>query len=138
MDFDRSLSDTANQPSIATPATPAVIEGNVHYLTAAPVTDVMYEQLEYLIGHSGGNCLPDCIDCGRLQQVRNWLLLPFRSGSWSKRCFADSVCVPYGFLLTALIGEKANPPDVCHGILKDSSSEGESEEGPKGQVAIIL
>ena len=81
MDFDRSLSDTANQPSIATPATPAVIEGNVRYLTAAPLTDVMYEQLEYLIGHSGGNCPPDCIDCGRLQQVRNWLLLPFRSGS---------------------------------------------------------
>jgi hypothetical protein len=81
MDFDRSLSETANQPSTATPATPAVIEGNVHYLTAAPLTDVMYEQLEYLIGHSGGNCPPDCIDCGRLQQVRNWLLLPFRSGS---------------------------------------------------------
>jgi hypothetical protein len=78
MDFDRSLSETANQP---TPATPAEIEGNVHYLTAAPLTDVMYEQLEYLIGHSGGNCPPDCIDCGRLQQVRNWLLLPFRSGS---------------------------------------------------------
>ena len=46
--------------------------------------------------------------------------------------------MPYGFLLTALIGEKANRPDVCHGILKDSSSEGESEEGSKGQVTFIL
>ena len=72
------LSDPADQPSIATPA---VIERNVYNLEAAPLIDVMYEQLEYLIGHSGGNCPPDCIDCRRLQQVINWLLLPFRSGS---------------------------------------------------------
>lgn len=78
MEFDRSLSDTAEQPSIATPA---AIEPNVHNLKAAPLIDVMYEQLEYLIGHSAGNCPPDCLDCRRLQQVINWLLLPFRSGS---------------------------------------------------------
>ena len=78
MEFDRSLSDTAEQPSIATPA---AIERNVHNLKATPLIDVMHEQLEYLIGHSGENCPPDCIDCRRLQQVINWLLLPFRSGS---------------------------------------------------------
>lgn len=78
MDFYRSLSDTADGPSIATPG---VIERNAHNLKAAPLTDVMYEQLEYLIGHSDGDCPPDCIDCDRLQQVRNLLLLPFRSGS---------------------------------------------------------
>ena len=78
MDFDRSLSDPADQPSIAIPA---AIERNVHNLEAAPLTDVMYEQLEYLIVHSDGDCPPDCTDCGRLQQVRHWLLLPFRSGS---------------------------------------------------------
>lgn len=78
MDFYRSLSDAADRPFTATPA---VIERNVHNLKAAPLTDVMYEQLEYLIGHSDGDCPPACIDCDRLQQVRNLLLLPFRSGS---------------------------------------------------------
>jgi len=78
MDFYRSLSETADRPSVAIPA---VIERNVHLLKAAPLTDVMYEQLEYLIGHSDGDCPPNCIDCDRLQQVRNLLLLPFRSGS---------------------------------------------------------
>jgi len=78
MDFYRSLSDTADRPSIATPA---VIERKVQNLKAAPLTDVIYEQLEYLIGHSDGDCPPDCIDCNRLQQVSNLLLLPFRSDS---------------------------------------------------------
>ena len=78
MDFCRSLSDTADRPSVATPA---VIERSGYDLKAAPLTDVMYEQLEYLIGHSDGDCPPDCIDCDRLQQVRTLLLLPFRSGS---------------------------------------------------------
>ena len=73
MDFYRPLSDTADRPPIATPA--------VINLKAAPLTDVMYEQLEYLIGHSDGACPENCIDCDRLQQVRNLLLLPFRSGS---------------------------------------------------------
>ena len=78
MDFYRSLSDAADRPSIATPS---VIERNEHNLKAAPVTYVMYEQLEYLIGHSAGDCPPECMDCDRLQQVRNLLLQPFRSGS---------------------------------------------------------
>ena len=73
MDFYRPLSDTADRPPIATPA--------VINLKAAPLTDVMYEQLEYLIGHSDGDCPSNCIDCDRLQQVRNLLLLPFRSDS---------------------------------------------------------
>ena len=78
MDSYRWLSDIADQPSVATPA---AIERNVHNLKAAALIDVMYEQLEYLIGHSDGDCPPDCMDCDRLQQVRNLLLLPFRSGS---------------------------------------------------------
>jgi hypothetical protein len=78
MDFYRSLSDTADRPPIATLA---VIKRKAHNLKATPLTDVMYEQLEYLIGHCDGGCPPNCIDCNRLQQVRNLLLLPFRSGS---------------------------------------------------------
>ena len=78
MDFDRSLSNTADQPPIAKPA---AIERNVDNLKAASLIDVIYEQLEYLIGHFDGTCSPDCIDCRRLGQVINWLFLPFRSGS---------------------------------------------------------
>jgi hypothetical protein len=78
MDFDRSLSNTADQLPIAKPA---AIERNVYNLKAAPSTDVMYEQLEYLIGHSDEDCPPDCIDCDRLQKIRTLLLLPFRSDS---------------------------------------------------------
>jgi hypothetical protein len=78
MDFDRSLSKTADQRPIAKPA---AVERNVHNSKTAPLTDVMYEQLEYLIGHSEGTCSPDCINCRRLEQVINWLLLPFRSDS---------------------------------------------------------
>jgi hypothetical protein len=78
MDFYRLLSDTADRPSVATPA---VIERNVYNLKAAPLPDVMFEQLEYLMGHSDGDCPPACMDCDRLQQVRNLLLLPFRSDS---------------------------------------------------------
>ena len=99
MDFHRLLSDTADR-SIATPA---LIERNVHNSKTAPLTDVIHEQLEYLIGHFGRKCPPDCIDCDRLQQVRHWLLLPFRSGSRSKRCFAATV------LRAALTQEIYNP-----------------------------
>ena len=78
MDFYRPPSNTTDGPFVATPA---VIERNVYDLKAALLADVMFEQLEYLIGHSDGDCPPDCIDCTRLQQVRNLLLLPFRCDS---------------------------------------------------------
>ena len=78
MDFYRSPSDTENRPAIATPA---VIERRVLTLKAAPSTDVMYEQLDYLVGHSDEDCPSDCKDCDRLQKIRTLLLLPFRSDS---------------------------------------------------------
>ena len=59
MNFYQPLSDTADRPSVATSA---VLERNVYKLKAAPPTAVMFEQLEYLIGHSDGDCPPDCID----------------------------------------------------------------------------
>jgi hypothetical protein len=76
MDSDRSLSEASDQISIATPA---VVERHGHHLKAAPLHDVMFDQLGYLIAHADGNCPPDSMDCARLQQVKNWLLLPFRS-----------------------------------------------------------
>jgi len=49
------------------------------YLAASPMGDVLYDQLEYLLAHTGEHCAPECMDCGRLQQVKNWLLMPFYS-----------------------------------------------------------
>jgi hypothetical protein len=55
------------------------------YLVPSPMTEVMFDQLEYLLAHAaqsanpGQSCVPECMDCGRLQQVRNWLLMPFHS-----------------------------------------------------------
>ena len=62
-------------------AAPPVAGPGQCYVPAAPVAEVMVDQLEYLLGHSAQRCAPDCVDCGRLQQVRNWLLLPFHTAT---------------------------------------------------------
>jgi hypothetical protein len=55
------------------------------YIATSPMSEVMFDQLEYLLAHSaeraklGQQCTPECMDCGRLQQVKNWLLMPFHS-----------------------------------------------------------
>lgn len=48
------------------------------YRAAAPVVDVLYDQLAYLVSHADGACPSGCPDCARLEQVKTWLLLPFR------------------------------------------------------------
>jgi hypothetical protein len=47
------------------------------YIDPAPVLDIMIEQLQFLAAHATENCGPECVDCARIAQVRNWLLLPF-------------------------------------------------------------
>jgi hypothetical protein len=49
------------------------------YVEAAPVMDVMFEQLEYLLSHRSTGCPQGCADCARLAQVESCLLLPFGS-----------------------------------------------------------
>ena len=44
----------------------------------APLLDVMMEQIEYLAGHVAETCPAACADCARLEQVKRWLLAPFR------------------------------------------------------------
>ena len=44
----------------------------------APLVDVMMEQIAYLAGHAAEACPPACPDCMRLEQVKHWLLAPFR------------------------------------------------------------
>jgi hypothetical protein len=54
------------------------------YIAPAPVSDILHEQLEYLIAHSVDSCAPGCEDCVRLQQVQGWLLMPFRGRRGSR------------------------------------------------------
>jgi hypothetical protein len=56
---------TPNVSGAATAASkPSVSRGNC-YVASAPAPDVMFDQLEYLLAHSGGDCTPDCLDCGK-------------------------------------------------------------------------
>ena len=48
-------------------------------LPAADESDVLREQLEYLILHGFERC-GGCIECGRLREVRHILLERFRGG----------------------------------------------------------
>ena len=46
---------------------------------AAPMVDVLFDQLEYLVSHARQGCLSGCPDCARLEQVKKLLLIPFDS-----------------------------------------------------------
>jgi hypothetical protein len=48
------------------------------YIDPSPLTEVLHEQLDYLVAHAAQSCAPGCEDCVRLQQVQGWLLIPFR------------------------------------------------------------
>jgi len=74
MDWERQISEAAEQESATSPAETR----NASHAGPAHITDVMFDQLQYLVGHVGGNCATECPDCRRLQMVTDWLLLPFR------------------------------------------------------------
>jgi hypothetical protein len=80
MNTDSPMPNAGNQ--LDSSSQPAHQEGKC-YVESAPLAEVMFDQLEYLVAHSTlralGECPPECVECGRLQQVRNWLLLPFHS-----------------------------------------------------------
>ena len=40
------------------------------YVETAPLIDVMFEQLEYLVTHRSAGCQPGCAECARLAQVQ--------------------------------------------------------------------
>jgi len=83
MNTDHPMPNPSKEPHPNSPPLP--IPGNC-YVEPAPLTEVMFDQLEYLVGHGArrapGDCSPGCVDCGRLQQVKNWLLLPFHSSPY--------------------------------------------------------
>jgi hypothetical protein len=43
----------------------------------ASAVAVMWDQMEFLMAHAGPACSPDCPECNRLEQVKQWLLRPF-------------------------------------------------------------
>jgi len=44
-----------------------------------PVPDVIFDQLEYLVGHSADCVQPDCLECRRYRAVERFLMKPFRA-----------------------------------------------------------
>ena len=77
MDWERQTSEAAGEQN----ATSETLARNSSFAGPAHVTDVLFDQLQYLIGHDAGNCSTECPDCRRLQMVTDWLLLPFRCRS---------------------------------------------------------
>ena len=57
------------------PAAPRLLESSAR---PGALLDVMMEQIAYLAGHATEVCPPACPDCVRLEQVKRWLLAPFR------------------------------------------------------------
>jgi hypothetical protein len=49
------------------------------FIEPAPLVDVLFDQLEYLVSHASRGCPPGCPDCSRLEQVEKLLLIPFDS-----------------------------------------------------------
>ena len=49
------------------------------FIEPAPMIDVLFDQLEYLVSHRGPECPVGCPDCDGLEQIRKLLLLPFES-----------------------------------------------------------
>jgi hypothetical protein len=76
MHSDPLISELANQTFVASDAAPG---RRVCYIEAAPTTKVMFDQLEYLLGHKSQACPAGCRDCIRLREIEGWLLQLFRA-----------------------------------------------------------
>ena len=77
MNGDRS---TPNAPD-GTSAPSVAANPTVRYVGGASLIDVLFDQLDYLLAHVNSECPPECLECKRFEQVKNWLLAPFDSAS---------------------------------------------------------
>lgn len=75
MSSDRSISKTGSRTGLTGQTAPG---SGVRYVGEASMTEVMFDQLEYLLTHQSENCPARCLDCERLKRAGRWLLLPFR------------------------------------------------------------
>ena len=64
----------------AVPVNPAPVE---EFLSWAVLTEVLYDQLDYLVNHKHEDVAEDtpCPDCARLGEVRDILLRPFKASN---------------------------------------------------------
>jgi hypothetical protein len=76
MHSDHLISEPAHQTLVASQTAPG---RRVCYIAAAPTTAVLFDQLEYLLGHESHGCPAGCQDCIRLKEIEGWLLQPFRA-----------------------------------------------------------
>ena len=74
----RTDSPVREAPEKACPDSPTAPKLWESVVRPAPLLDVMMEQIEYLAGHAVEICPVGCADCVRLEQVKRWLLAPFR------------------------------------------------------------
>jgi len=51
------------------------------FIAPASLIDVLFDQLEYLVSHTGVECSAGCPDCKRFKQIKKLLLVPFESVS---------------------------------------------------------
>jgi hypothetical protein len=58
------------------------------HIAPAPLADVMFDQLDWLLGHVSPACGPECEDCARLEQVKKILLKPFDAVQCKPRVLA--------------------------------------------------
>jgi hypothetical protein len=77
MSGHRRIAEAGKESSPA--AQPGTVP-TVCYIAPAALTDVMFDQLEYLAAHGAQSCRRGCEDCARLAQVKTLLLVPFLSG----------------------------------------------------------
>jgi hypothetical protein len=66
-----SLSPDHNRVAAAAGA-----RGGLFQEPASPVA-VMWEQMEFLLDHAGAHCSSECLECTRLEQLKQCLLRPF-------------------------------------------------------------
>jgi hypothetical protein len=76
MHSDPLISESAHQTLVVSQTAPG---HRVSYIEAAPTMNVMFDQLEYLLGHESQGCPAGCQDCIRLREIEGWLLQPFRT-----------------------------------------------------------
>ena len=75
MRTDSPVREAPEKACLQSPAAPRLWEPMVQ---PATLLDVMIEQIDYLAGHAVEACPAACPDCARLEQVKRWLLAPFR------------------------------------------------------------
>ena len=87
MGSNLSISEATNGASAAAQKAPA---RRVRYIAPAALTDVMFEQLDYLVAHKSRRCSPRCDACMRLNQIESLLLAPFRTSHITRRSRATT------------------------------------------------